>query len=113
MVHISDCKKFKRCPKYFWLSKKEPTPPFSPFVRMDEDLTGLACQKLKINEHFRGIRGDDPSLAMAALNQQEHVLNTISCALKFHFCITEARGGRSIFFTAVICRKKMKRSAIC
>lgn len=75
MVHISDCKKFKRCPKYFWLSKKEPTPPFSPFVRMDEDLTGLACQKLKINEHFRGIRGDDPSLAMAALNQQEWLVS--------------------------------------
>lgn len=81
MFHTSDCKKFKRCQKYFWLSKKEPTPPFSPYVRMDEDLTALACQKLGIKEYFQGVRGDDPQRAMAALEESEWL---VSARFEFH-----------------------------
>lgn len=81
MFHTSDCKKFKRCQKYFWLSKKEPTPPFSPYVRMDEDLTALACRKLEIKEYFQGVRGDDPQRAMTALEESEWL---VSARFEFH-----------------------------
>ena len=75
MFHTSDCKKYKRCAKNFWLAKKEPTPPFTAYVRMDEDLSSLACQKLNISDCYKGQRGDDPQLAMQALNESEWLVN--------------------------------------
>lgn len=117
MFHTSDCKKFKRCQKYFWLSKKEPTPPFSPYVRMDEDLTALACQKLGIKEYFQGVRGDDPQRAMAALEESEWLVSARfefhQLRVKFHFSTKQMPAGKSIFCMAAICLKKTKHSVIC
>lgn len=77
MFHTSDCKKYCRCSRQFWLSWKEPLPPFSPFVRMDGDLTELACRKLGVDPdmNFRGIRGDDPQRAKEALNWADWLIS--------------------------------------
>ncbi len=50
MFHTSDCKNLNDVRNTSGCQKKEPMPPFSPYVRMDEDLTELACQKLGIQD---------------------------------------------------------------
>ena len=74
MYHISDVKKFVRCPKLFWLSKKEETLPFNPYVRLDEAVTSIACEKLGVKDSFLGKRGDDPSITLEAMKTSEWIV---------------------------------------
>lgn len=75
MFHTSDCKKAVRCPRYFWLAKHQSMPTFTPYVRMDEDLSQLACQKLQIKDYFQGIRNDDPQRSMIALTKYDWLVS--------------------------------------
>lgn len=81
MFHTSDCKKMNRCPKQFWLSKMEPQPPFSPYVRMDENLSELACRKLRLSNFFKGQRGDLPVMAMDAMQEKDWL---VSARFEYH-----------------------------
>lgn len=74
MLHISDIKKFDRCEKLFWLSQKEPQK-FLPFVYYNENLSELLKQKYHITSAFEGAVGDDPSLALQALQCEKVLLN--------------------------------------
>ena len=67
--HISDCKKFTRCPRLFVYSQTEEKEVYRPFVRLDEEVTDLAAKMLGVPSEgrFTGQRGDDRSLAMEAL----------------------------------------------
>lgn len=67
MYHISDCKKYNRCPRMFVLETNDGKQEFRPFVRLDEEITELAAQKLRVSGRiFTGARGDDGGKALAA-----------------------------------------------
>ena len=71
MYHISDVKKFNRCPHLFRLSMDAPREPFQSFIRLDEAVTDLAARKLQVGEHFLGQRNDPKEKALAALPASE------------------------------------------
>lgn len=81
IFHISDCKKYTRCPRLYLNDRNRETEKFRPFVRLDEEVTDLAAEKLGVTECFRGKRGDDPSLAMAALADSEWLVKA-----RFEYC---------------------------
>lgn len=74
MMHISDIKKFERCEKLYWLSQKEPKT-YVPFVYYNENMIELCKELLMLQEYFEGNPNDDPSLALAALQEKECLIN--------------------------------------
>lgn len=74
MFHISDCKKYTRCPRLYLYDLEDDTKEYHPFVRLDEKVTDLAKQKLGIQECFIGNVGDEPSKALNALNEYEWLM---------------------------------------
>lgn len=73
MFHISDCKKYTRCPRLFLYEQNAEKSEYHPFVRLDEKVTDLAMEKLHIKkeEAFIGKTGDDPKLSLQALGSYE------------------------------------------
>lgn len=71
MFHISDCKKYNRCPILFYKDKTSPIASFREFVRLDEQITTLAMQKLHVEDYFLGERNDPKEKAMEALKEKE------------------------------------------
>lgn len=69
MFHISDIKKYSRCPKMYWNSLHLESEPRVQFLRIDEEIIDLVMRYLQVGEHFLGQRGDDGIKAMEALNQ--------------------------------------------
>lgn len=69
MFHISDIKKYTRCPKMFWNSQHFDQEPFIQFVRMDEAITELVMKKLEVENYFLGQRNDPHQKAMEASEQ--------------------------------------------
>ena len=74
MFHISDLKKFNRCPRIYLLDQTAETTPFRRIVRLDDEVTALAAEYLGIRESFIGERGDDPAKSMQALSEYEWIL---------------------------------------
>ncbi len=74
MLHISDIKKYDRCEKLFWLSQKDPQPR-QPYVYYHEDLVKLLKEKFHITDAFEGHVGDDPCLAIQAMECQDILIN--------------------------------------
>ena len=70
MYHISDVKRFVKCPRLYYLSL-ENKPEFVPYLRNDEELTELIIKKLKLENYYRGERGDDPSRVLENLDKYE------------------------------------------
>ncbi len=66
MYHVSDIKKYVRCPKLFWYSLHLDNEPYIPYVRMDEAVSDLVIKKLQINNYFLGQRNDTHEHAMQA-----------------------------------------------
>ncbi|MDO4501222.1 MAG: DUF2779 domain-containing protein [Erysipelotrichaceae bacterium] len=57
MYHISDLKRFVRCPRYYFLSlQKEVKNPY--YLRSDESVIELLVRHLRIDEHYQGVMGD-------------------------------------------------------
>ncbi len=71
MYHISDLKKYVRCPRLYLNDRNAPKKEYQPFVRLDEAVTDLAAIKLGVTEHFLGNRGDSPELALDALQHYD------------------------------------------
>ena len=71
MYHISDVKKYVRCPRLYLNDCNAPKKEYQPFVRLDEAVTDLAAVKLNVGDHFLGARGDNPEKAKQALGQFE------------------------------------------
>ena len=57
MYHISDLKKFTRCPRFYFLDMDSETP-FNPYLRTDESFIDLLKIKLGIEDCFTGKVGD-------------------------------------------------------
>lgn len=70
MYHISDVKKFTRCPRLYVNEKNAPRREYQPFVRLDEEVTTLVAEKLHIKGHyFLGQKGDAPEKALQAMQE--------------------------------------------
>ena len=78
MYHISDLKKFNRCPRIYLLDQQVELPPFRRFVRLDDEVTALAAQYLGVADCFVGERNDPPEKAMKALNEQEWLMKAFT-----------------------------------
>ena len=74
MYHISDLKKFNRCPRIFLLDQTVDAPPFRRIVRLDDEVTALAAKYLRAEDCFIGERGDNPEKSMRALTEHEWLL---------------------------------------
>ena len=75
MFHISDCRKYKRCPRLFIMSMNtDEKEAFRQFVRLDETVTDLAMECLGVNDPFTGMRGDSPQLAMEAMETHDWLM---------------------------------------
>lgn len=71
MFHISDCKKFTRCPRLYLYDLEVDKEEYHPFVRLDEKVSDLAMKKLNVKDYFLGSIGDDISLSKEALKTKE------------------------------------------
>jgi len=71
MYHISDLKKVNRCRRMYLLEQMEEKQPYQPFVRLDEEASLLAAEKLGAKEYFLGERNDPAERAMKALEEYE------------------------------------------
>ncbi|MCI5722789.1 MAG: DUF2779 domain-containing protein [Erysipelotrichaceae bacterium] len=71
MFHISDCKKYTRCPHLFLYEQEDEKHVYQSYVRIDEPVSELAMKKLGVTNHFLGKQSDDPSLAMRALYEYD------------------------------------------
>lgn len=75
MYHISDIKKYTRCPRLYVNEKNAPRREYQPFVRLDEEVTSLVAQKLKVKDYFfLGQKGDDPQKALDAMKDAEWLM---------------------------------------
>lgn len=54
MYHLSDVKKYLRCPRLFQLDATLPRTPFQPFIRRDEAITDLAVRMFGLTDYFCG-----------------------------------------------------------
>ncbi|MBR4445807.1 MAG: DUF2779 domain-containing protein [Solobacterium sp.] len=75
MYHISDCRKYIRCPHLFVYKEEAESSTYIPFVRLDESMTELVKKRLGITDCFEGKRGDEASLALQALSNSEWLVN--------------------------------------
>ncbi len=74
MFHISDVKKFVKCPKYYWLSKEDAASHYIKYVRLDETLSDLVSKKLGVKNAFVGHIGDDATKALLALEKYDWLI---------------------------------------
>ena len=76
MFHISDVKKYTRCPVLYLKEQTAPKREYHPFVRLDEQITDLAARKLGVDGKscFIGKRNDDPSLALEAMKDHDWLM---------------------------------------
>lgn len=74
MMHISDIKHYERCERLFWLCEYEPQP-FQPFVYFHESMSELIKIYFSLEQYFEGHVGDDPMLALHALQSETVLLN--------------------------------------
>ena len=75
MYHISDCRKYIRCPHLFVYKEEAESSTYIPFVLLDESMTELVKKRLGITDCFEGKRGDEASLALQALSNSEWLVN--------------------------------------
>lgn len=70
MYHISDLKKFTRCPRFYFLDADSENV-FNPYLRSDESFIDLLKAKLNIDKCFTGKVGDSPELVFDNLDKYE------------------------------------------
>lgn len=70
MYHVSDIKKFLRCPRFLYLSQEDHLYHI-PYFRNDEALTTVFAQKLKIKDCFVGQKNDPKERFLQAYNNYE------------------------------------------
>ncbi len=72
MFHISDCRKYRRCPRLFVMAMNtEEKEEYRQFVRLDETVTDLAMERIGVRDPFVGQRNDRPELALEAMKTHD------------------------------------------
>ena len=75
MLHISDIRKYLRCPRLYLIDRDLPPGEYRPYVRLNEEVTDLAAKKIGAENAFIGKRGDDPLLAKEAAENYDWLMN--------------------------------------
>lgn len=76
MLHYSDIKKYERCPKAFWWSRRIQKD-FVPFVNYNESMSALVKELLMLQDEdiFEGEANDEPQKAIAAMHAKKALVN--------------------------------------
>ena len=76
MLHISDIKKFSRCKKLYYLSKKETEPSeYFSFFNINVSIDDSISKKLNIENAYIGVKNDPTERAMEAMKDYEWLKN--------------------------------------
>lgn len=115
MLHLTDIKKYERCPRAFWLSRRKKKE-FVPFVNYNESMSELVKQLLMIREEdaFIGQANDCGELALKALAEKKVLVHARfvyeDLRINVPFLIQE-EGRRIIYFTYRSCYPKEHEAA--
>lgn len=71
MYHISDIRRYLRCPHLFLYDKQVELIAPPRFIRIDEEISDCIKQYFSIESCFQGKRGDPAERALQALNEEE------------------------------------------
>ena len=110
MLHLTDIKKYERCPRAFWLSRRKKKE-FVPFVNYNESMSELVKQLLMIRDEdvFVGQANDSGDLALAALSTKRVLIHARfvykDLRINIPFLIQE-NGKRKLYFTYRSCYPK-------
>lgn len=108
MLHISDFKKYDRCPKLFWHAARN-RQDYVPFIQLNENIVELSKELLMIQHVVEGQRGDDPRLALEAYHRKENLMNARFAydELRIKVPLLLQEDGKTIvYFTYVSCYPK-------
>ena len=108
MYHVTDFKKYERCQRMFWLSRKE-RKQMIPFVNYNMSMIELCKELLMIQDPFEGAANDDGALALAALSTHAWLLNARFAHEDLRVKIPimyQEDGKRIVYFTYSSCYPK-------
>jgi len=69
-MHISDIKKFVRCPRLYYYSIDEENV-FKPYLRSDESIIDLLIKYFELDNYYLGVRNDNSEKVLNELNNYE------------------------------------------
>lgn len=75
MVHISDLRSFRFCPRMYWLSTREKRHGFHAFISMLEPMHQMLIKKLGVTEYFAGRQGMNAEDSLNAIKTQAWCFN--------------------------------------
>lgn len=75
MVHISDLRSFRFCPRMYWLSTRERRSTFHSFISMLEPIHQMLIKKLGVKDFFSGRQGMDAQVSIEAIQANEWCFN--------------------------------------
>ena len=73
MYHISDLKRFNRCPRYYFLSRDNEIDNVQ-YLRSDESIIELLAKHLHIEDYLKGSVGDKNDIFFNNVNNYEWFL---------------------------------------
>lgn len=74
MLHISDIKKYSKCPRYYFLSRMNPQNYFN-FFRNDTNIVEIYKKIFNFSSCFIGKTGDNPELVLSELDNYDYFVN--------------------------------------
>lgn len=105
MLHVTDIKKYERCPRLFQLAstiQKERV----PFIVFQENMVDLVKQRLRIQTCFEGQPNDECQVALEAMKTNTALINARFAYLDMRIKIPvmlQEDGKRSVYFTYKSC----------
>ena len=75
MVHISDLRSFRFCPRMYWLSTRERRQAYHSFISMVAPMHQMLIKKLGIENYFSGRQGMDAQDSLKAIHANEWCFN--------------------------------------
>lgn len=108
MYHVSDFRKYERCERLFWLSRKE-RKPMIPFVNYNMNMIELCKELLMIQDPFVGEANDEGKRALEALTTHTWLINARFVYEELRVkvpIILQEEGKRIVYFTSTNCYPK-------
>lgn len=75
MVHISDVRSFRFCPRMYWLSTRERRKTYHSFISMIEPMHQMLIKKLGVEDYFSGRQGMEAQESLKAIRANEWCFN--------------------------------------
>ena len=108
MYHVSDFKNYERCPRLFWLSRRE-RKQMIPFVNYNMSMSKLCEELLMIKDPFIGEANDEGEKALAAMKDHTWLMNARFALGELRVKIPimyQEEGKRIVYFTSTNCYPK-------